>query len=292
MPSPQAWGRSGRAAASATPARIPTLESSAEETTAGSPQSPTTSRARTTPPSGATLTTTRSAASSRATRSGSSALRIDSSAAIRTSIPLCARAVRTSRSSSTLAHGCSTYSSPKGASRVIASTAWSTDQPPLASSRTAPPSPMTSRTAATRSTSSARDCPRSATLTLAVSHPSKRAMTPGTASGATAGTVALHGISSRRGVGQPMCAASTAAASQRLASGGSYSRKGANSPHPIGPRMSATSRCSTPRKRTRRGIETTRSPSRRSSTGGSEVTGRGWRARRTRCPRGRRARSR
>ena len=37
MPSPQAWSRSGRAAASATPAAMPTEVSSAELTTAGRP---------------------------------------------------------------------------------------------------------------------------------------------------------------------------------------------------------------------------------------------------------------
>ena len=101
MPRPHANGSSGRAAASATPAAMPTEVSRAEETTAGRPHSPTTSRARRTPPSGATLTTMRSAASRWATSRGSSALRIDSSAATGTSTPLRANRTRSSRSSST-----------------------------------------------------------------------------------------------------------------------------------------------------------------------------------------------
>ena len=66
MPNPQAPSRAGRAAANATPALMPTEVSSAEETTAGRPQSATMVSAWATPPSGATLTTIRSAASRRA----------------------------------------------------------------------------------------------------------------------------------------------------------------------------------------------------------------------------------
>src|SRR5699024_4615755 len=65
--SPQAKGSSGSAAASATPAAIPTEDSSAEETTAGRPTCSMISSAARTPPSGCTLTTMMSAASCRAT---------------------------------------------------------------------------------------------------------------------------------------------------------------------------------------------------------------------------------
>ena len=145
----------GRAAASATPAEMPTLVSSADDTTAGSPQASTTASAARTPPSGATLTTMTSAASRSRTRSGSSALRMDSSAAIGTSMPLRAKAIRRSRSSSTVAHGCSAYSrSWRGEACPAPASASSTDHAPLASTRTRADGPMTSRTAATRARSS------------------------------------------------------------------------------------------------------------------------------------------
>ena len=60
--SPQAYGSSGSAAASATPAARPTEVSTALETTTGSPQARATRSAPRTPPSGATLITTMSAA--------------------------------------------------------------------------------------------------------------------------------------------------------------------------------------------------------------------------------------
>ncbi|COW62080.1 Uncharacterised protein [Mycobacterium tuberculosis] len=55
-----------------------------------------------------------------------------------------------------------------------------------------------SRTALTRSMSSAKLCPGSATFTLAVRAPGNRASTSPTWAAATAGTVALIGTRSRR----------------------------------------------------------------------------------------------
>ena len=96
---------------------------------------------------------------------------MDSSAAIGTST-----ARRTAASSSTVAQGCSTYSSPPAAlsSEPIALTASSTDQAPLASTRSRPDGPRASRTASTRAWSSASDWPGSATFTLAVAQPPPR----------------------------------------------------------------------------------------------------------------------
>jgi len=133
---------------------MPTLVSRALETTVGNPHFCAMSRAARTPPKGATFTTMTSAACSRTTRIGSSAFRIDSSAATRTSIPLRANATRNAASSSTLAHGCSAYSNPYAASRLSASVASPTLQPPLASTRIRACGPITARTSATRSTSS------------------------------------------------------------------------------------------------------------------------------------------
>ncbi len=73
--------------------------------------------------------------------------------------------------------------------------------------------------------------------------------------------VALTGTLGRTGAGHPTQPASTAAASQRLASGAAYSTKGENSPQPCGPRSSIASRRCTPRKRTRIGTDTTRAAS-------------------------------
>ena len=119
-----------------------------------------------TPPSGATFSTAMSAASARTTCSGSSALRMLSSAAIGTSTRR-----RSSASSGTVLHGCSMYSSgPSAVSASAAATASSTLQPPFASTRTVGTS---ARTALTRPTSSANDCPGSATFTFAVRAPGK-----------------------------------------------------------------------------------------------------------------------
>ena len=106
---------------------------------------------------------------------------------------------RNSASSGTVRHGCSRYSSgPSAVNAAAAATASSTVQPPLASTRTVG---TVARTALTRSTSSASVCPGSATLTLAVRTPGKRASTSGTCAALTAGTVALIGIRSRRTAG-------------------------------------------------------------------------------------------
>ena len=66
--SPHAYGSSGRAAANATPAAIPTEVSRALDTTTGSPISAAIARQARTPPSGCTLRTAMSAAPRRATR--------------------------------------------------------------------------------------------------------------------------------------------------------------------------------------------------------------------------------
>ena len=86
-----------------------------------------------------------------------------------------------------VAQGCSAYSRPYGASAPRARRASATDQPPFASTRTRPAGPSASRTAATRSTSSASVCPASATLTFAVVQPGKRARTPATSAAAPPG---------------------------------------------------------------------------------------------------------
>ena len=104
------------------------------------------------PPSGCAFTTRMSAASASATASGSSARRTLSSAAI--GMPMYLVRMLISRSSSTLAQGCSTYSRSNGASAWMACSASSTFQPPLASTRMRPSGPSASRTARTRATSS------------------------------------------------------------------------------------------------------------------------------------------
>ncbi|MDI2020828.1 hypothetical protein PJL18_01339 [Paenarthrobacter nicotinovorans] len=256
VPKPQAYGSDGRAAARARPARIPTEVSSAELTTAGSPACWTMSKARRTPPSGATLTTMRSAAPARATRRGSSSLRTLSSAAMRTGVPAEESLRRTSARPSMVGTGCSAYSKPTADSFPSASTAWSTSQPPLASTRMAA-SGRASRTATTRARSSASCCPFSATLILTASTRPNRASTSGTRSAETAGTVAFTGIASRNASGNPSQPASKAAANQREDSSSSYSGKGQNSPQPSGPRNRRVSRSMMPRNFTRMGNETT-----------------------------------
>ena len=247
-----------------------------------------------TPPRGCALTTTRSAAPTRATASGSDALRTLSSAAI--GMPQSARRSRSSTSSSTSAHGCSRYSRSNSARACTARSASSTFQPPFASSRTRPSEPIAARTARTRATSSARVCPRSATLTFAVRQPSNRASTADTSAAVTAGTVAFTGTRSRRAAGWVRQPKSIAAASQTDASSSPYSRKGENSVHPSGPRRSSASRWLTPRNRVTRGRETTRAAARRSARSGRSMAsilpcrpvaagprGPGVSARRTRC---------
>ena len=166
------------------------------------------------------------------------------------------------------ATGCSAYSSPTPASRVSASTAAGTSQPPFASTRIAA-SGSASRTAATRAASSSRLCPGSATLILTASTRPKRARISGTRSAATAGTVALTGMLVRSGSGKPCQPASIAAASQREASASPYSGKGQNSPQPSGPFSSRASRWRMPRNFTRIGRLTTWATSRSSSSAGS-----------------------
>ena len=251
---PQAYGRSGSAAARATPAASPTEVSTALDTTTGRPQASATCSAARTPPSGWTFSTTMSAAPAARTRSGSSARRMDSSAAI--GMSTCRRS---SASSSSVAQGCSAYSSPNAASRRSMRAACPVGQPPLASTRIRPDGPSASRTASTRSMSAPSACPRSATLTLAVRHP-EAATIRIACSGPTAGTVTFTGIRSRTGAGHSPAADSSALASQRAHSRGPYSANGENSPHPAGPSISAPSRTTTPRNLTGIGMANARNP--------------------------------
>ena len=100
VPSPQACSRVGSAAAAASPAAMPTAESSADEITTGMSICAAMPSSAETPPSGATLSTAMSAAPARTTASGSVALRMLSSAATGTSVRL-----RTSASSGTVRQG-------------------------------------------------------------------------------------------------------------------------------------------------------------------------------------------
>ena len=186
-----------------------------------------------------------SAAPAARTASGSAARRIDSSAASGTPTRL-----RSSASSARLAHGCSAYSRPNGASARSIAVACPTSQPPLASTRIRPDGPSASRTASTRAMSSASACPASATLTFAVRQPAAATISAARC-GPTAGTVTLTPIRSRTGAGQPADAASSAQASHGAHSRGPYSANGENSPQPTGPWISAPSRTVMPRNRSR-----------------------------------------
>ena len=182
---------------------------------------------------------TMSAAPAARTRSGSSALRIDSSAATGMSTSR-----RSAASSSRVAHGCSAYSSEYLPSARSMRAASSTDQPPFASTRIRPPGPAASsasRTAATRSTSSASRLPALGHLDLGGPAAGRGddlvgALRPDGGHG----HVDRHRVPQRRGprhrrrldrAGQP---------ARRL--GGPYSANGENSPHPAGPWISAPSR--------------------------------------------------
>ena len=164
---------SGRCAASAAPAASPTLDSRAEDTTAGSPAASMIDAAARIPPSGCAFTTMTSAAPRAATLSGSETLRIDSSAAIGTGRRAMDTHSRSRASPWTSGTGCSTYwSGPVRASAVRAVFASSWVYAPFASQRTAA-SGSARRTAATRARSSSSDAiPRSAIFTLT-------ALTPG-----------------------------------------------------------------------------------------------------------------
>src|SRR4051812_18630255 len=120
-----------------------------------------------------------------------------------------------------------------------------------------PSRPRASRTASSLACSSARLCPGSATLTLAVQQPLLAFTISAACSGPTAGTVTFTGTVVLRGSGQPWSAASRAARSQGSATRASYSRNGLNSPQPASPRKSIPSRTSMPRNRVRIGIEYT-----------------------------------
>ena len=195
-----------------------------------------------------------SAAPAARTASGSSARRMDSSAASGTSTLR-----RRSASSARVAHGCSAYSKPNGAMARSIRAAWPTLQAPLASTRSLPPGPSASRTAATRSRSAAAGWPGSATLTFAVRQPDAATISRA-CPGSTAGTVTFTPTASRTGAGQPVTAASMAQASQRAHSRGPYSANGENSPHPAGPSITAPSRTEMPRNLVRIGIANARTP--------------------------------
>ena len=290
VPSPQAWGSRGRAAASATPPAIPTEVSRAEETTASSPVACTIARARRTPPRGWTLTTIRSAAPACATARGSVSLRTDSSAAIGVGMRSAARASRRRARPWMPGTGCSAYSrGTTTASRLSASSAVAWSQPALASIRTAA-SGRRRCTSATRARSASTPWMRgsgampgagcSATLTLTAGTGPKRSSSGAICSAGRAGTVALTGTCVRTGSGQPCQPASIAAASQREDSWAPYSGNGENSAQPWGPRSSSASRTVVPRKRVRIGWATTVACSSSSSSGGRSAPvgrgGRGW----------------
>ena len=274
VPSPQAYGSSGSAAASASPARIPTEVSSAELTTAGSPACATMSRARRTPPSGATFTTIRSAAPARATLSGSSSLRTLSSAAISTGTPAARSRRRTSARPAMSGTGCSAYSSPTAASRVSASTAAGTSQPPFASTRIAA-SGSAARTAATRAASSSRRLAGLGHLDLDGVHPAEAGQDL---------RDPVRGDGGDRGVDRDAvdAAAPGSPASRprrrRRASGRLPGRRtpgrGRIRPSPAGPSSSRASRCRMPRNFTRIGRLTTCAPARSSSRPGRGAAGR------------------
>ncbi len=135
----------------------------------------------------------------------------------------------------------------------MAPTAASTSQAALASTLIAPAGPRPSRTAASRSASSARDDRGSATLTFAVRPPEARTSRCASAGGTT-GTVQLTGTRSRSGPGHPEVAASTALSSHGTHSSSPYSRKGENSPQPAGPRSRTPSRTVMSRNRVRIGM--------------------------------------
>jgi len=132
-----------------------------------------------------------------------------------------------------------------------------TSQPPFASTRIRPPGPSASRTAATRSMSSAPAWPGSATFTFAVPQPDAATIS-NARSGPTAGTVTLTGTRSLTGAGHGTVADSIALASQRADSRGPYSANGENSPHPAGPWISAPARTVIPRNFVRIGIANAR----------------------------------
>ena len=209
VPRPQAYGNSGSAAASASPAASPTELSTADDTTTGRPTAVAIRSAAHTPPSGATLITAMSAAPASATRAGSSARRMDSSAAM--GVPTCRR---TCASSSSDRQGCSTYSRPPAAaSRTsIAATAWAGVHAPLASTLIRPVGPRAARTAATRSASAASVTRGSATLTFAVRQPDASTSSAARA-GDTTGTVVFTSTRSRSRSGHRLVAESTAARS-------------------------------------------------------------------------------
>lgn len=108
------------------------------------------------------------------------------------------------------------------------------------------PRPIASLTASTRSKSSFRVCPGSATFTFAVAHPDARTIAAAF-SGPTAGTVQFTGTTDRTGGGQPSKADSRAARSQATQVASSYSRKGDHSAQPAGPSNSIPSRTVMPR---------------------------------------------
>ena len=261
MARPQAYGSSGSAAASATPAASPTEVSTALETTTGSPHASATRSAARTPPSGCALSTddvggARRPARPAGPRPGGSTRRPrparPPAGAARPARPGSRRAARrtparTGRARAACARrvhvpgAVGVHPDPPVRAERVADRLHPGHVAGAAAGRARPPSPWRC---------GSRTRPRCACAR----------------SGPTAGTVTFTGTRSRTGAGQPCVAASSAAASQRAHSRGPYSAKGENSPQPAGPSISAPSRTVMPRNRVRIGIANARRPGSRSAT--------------------------
>ena len=162
-----------------------------------------------------------------------------------------------SRSSSIVAHGCSTYSiSPifsEIARRLVMASA--TDQLPLTSIRSFA-SGRSALTFARRARSSVKLSP---TFTLKVVTPGKEFTMPSISSESlSAGSVPFTVIDRRKSLGRGLVAASIAHSSHGAHSASLYSRNGENSPQPYSPLKSAASRTLIPRKLVFVGSATTR----------------------------------
>ena len=235
MASPHAYGSSGSAAASATPAASPTEVSTALDTTAGRPHA----------------SATRSAGADPAQRLDldhddvGRARRPDPQRVLGLADRLIGRDRNVDKSTQRrelLQRGAGLFRVLERVPAELAEHARRDGDVPAAvgvhPDPPAGPAASASRTAATRSTSSASACPGSATLTFAVRQPDAATISYAR-SGPTAGTVTLTGTRSRTGAGHGTVADSIALASHRADSRGPYSANGENSPHPAGPWISA-----------------------------------------------------
>ena len=156
--------------------------------------------------------------------------------------------------------------------------AWSTSQPPLASTLIRPPGPSASRTAATRSMSSRRRLPRLGDLHLrgAAARAARRSRARQLGSDGRHGDVHADRSADRlRPAGRRPTRSRWPATWRSRA--GPYSANGENSPQPAGPCSSAPSRTVMPRNRLRSGIANARSvgssPSRSSRCAGPDRAG-------------------